>query len=525
MEEHNAFTLVDREFFETIDRYRINPTYVDRLQSLVPGGWSVSRSGIWVMASNGVPGPAQGFKIHVSSVPRHALSTLDLVVPECTRRGVQFKIAADPGLLNLLNSKRYGRGGSGKFMTIYPGDTDIFRDLIEALYRATSGTDLAGPYILSDRRYKDSKIIYYRYGGFARIDRLQPDGTSDAVILSPENEPLVDDRAPYYQLPPWVKDPFGAEPAPQDATPVLNGRYSIDGVIGFSNTGGVYYGTDAQTGAEVILKEARPHTAHWTVGELSIDAVTLLEREHEVLKRLWPTGIVPEPIELFKQWEHTFLVQSRVPGITLQQFWSTERNILAPYVDRPGRIERFITPFRRVARELMAVIEKVHAQGIVLGDLSPNNVLIEPETLTLRLIDFESAIIDGEEDVFMGFSRNWVTPGFDNPDRANRKTIRVEDDFYALAMLLYGAVVPVQPFFALHPGARDQFLDYFIGLGVHREIRQIINELLAGRLDEARTILDAWEADEPADAWEWTSPEDPADDGAETTAETAAIAA
>lgn len=41
----------------------------------------------------------------------------------------------------------------------------------------------------------------------------------------------------------------------------------------------------------------------------SLDAVKLQKREWEFLDLLKDTSLVPQPIELFKEWEHTFLVE------------------------------------------------------------------------------------------------------------------------------------------------------------------------------------------------------------------------
>ena len=64
-----------------------------------------------------------------------------------------------------MTSKNSGRGASGKFMAIYPSNEEHFTAIIQALDQATAG--IAGPYILSDRRYRDNKVLFYRYGGFA----------------------------------------------------------------------------------------------------------------------------------------------------------------------------------------------------------------------------------------------------------------------------------------------------------------------------------------------------------------------
>jgi hypothetical protein len=504
MEDLNLYALADPQFYEAVSRVPLGQQYVSRLKALLPPDWALQRWDVWVGATPpaGEEGPAQGFKIHVSSVPRHAARVLDLVVPELVGRRTGFKIAGDVQLHSFLLSKRAGRGGSGKFMTIYPPNDAAFAELLQALYEKTWGEDLAGPYILSDRRYRDSRILYYRYGGFHAGSVLKPDGTRTPVIRAPGGDAVPDERTPFFRLPPWVKDPFGGSDAlTYEGERVLNGRWRIDSVISFSNSGGVYRATDERTGREAVVKEARPHSHLWDDGERSVDAVDLLAGEHRILQALEPTGLAAEPLDFFTHWEHAFLVQGVVAGRTFQQHWAHDRRILAPFVHRTGRIEAFVPRFRRMAAALIDAVKRIHERGVILGDLSPNNVLVnanEDETFRLGFIDFESALLTGDAGRMDAFARQWGTPGFaDVAGRSARDRLGPEDDWYAVGMLLYGTVVPVQNMFALAPGARAAFMDRFVALGVPAQVRDVAFALLAGSPDRARDVLEEWEACEP----------------------------
>lgn len=484
MDQDNLYSFAHPHFYENISRLPITHEYVDRLRELLPEGWGLNRWEVWVGAvppgAEGAAAREQGFKIHLSSTPRHAPRVLERVVPELASRGTGFKIAGDPKLLGILNSKRVGRGGSGKFMTIYPPSDEVFLELIEVLHQKTRDQGLAGPYILSDRRYSDSKVVFYRYGGFRARSVLKPDGTRTSVIRSPDGADVPDERTPYFQLPPWVRDPFGGAPTVEHAgEPMLNGRYRVDAVIVFSNAGGVYRGTDTITGREVIIKEARPHSHSWESEAGSVDAVSLLDREFRVLQRLAPLGLAPEPIDFFTEWEHAFLVEGYVEGISFQQFWAHDSNILAPFIHRPERVADFVPKFRAVAAGLLDAVERIHGRGVILGDLSPNNVFVERETLRLSFIDFESAHLVGDGEEFALFTRAWGTVGYaDVERRAAGSELAPEDDFYSVGMLLYSSVVPVQNFFALYPGARPLFIDRMVNLGLPARVREVITALL-----------------------------------------------
>ncbi len=500
IDAHNIFSLAHPEFYETLAHYQLSNEFVDRLKTLLPAQWKLQRDDIWMHAycmadGHGSHAPVvQGFKIHVSALSQHALQVLDIVVPICVQDGVMFKIAGDPRLLHLLNSKLQGRGQSGKFMTIYPDNEQAFKKLIEKLYLHTNREHIEGPYILSDQRYKDSKVLFYRYGGFRPPHSLNIDGTRTSYLVSPEGEYVADQRLPYFHLPDWVSDPCRAMPDEiSDQGALLNDRFLVEGAISFSNAGGVYSAVDTVTERSVIIKEARPCTNCWNIGDRSWDAVFLLEREHTILQRLKSLDFVPAAIDLFKTWEHTFLVEEHIAGVSLDAYWAQDDIVLAPYIRRSGTIDRFVPKFRRIATALIRMMSDVHGEGVLFGDLSPSNIIIDAETEKIWFIDFESSVLEHDDAEFVSYATQWGTAGFMNPARASRTGLLPEDDFYAIAMILYKSVVPANYLFTLNPGAQSIFLDKFIDLGLPAEVKAVINSLKEGDVDAAKDTLARWE--------------------------------
>jgi hypothetical protein len=404
-------------------------------------------------------------------------------------------MAGDPRLLHLLNSKLQARGGSGKFITLYPPNESVFAETIEQLYQRTKDTPLEGPYVLSDWRYKDSRILFYRYGGFHPVRQLNSDGTRTLCLVSPSGEYVPDERHPYPSVPEWVQKPFDGEEASVETEPLgmlLNGRYRVEGAIGFSNAGGIYAATDTLDGGEVVIKEARPMTNWWSMKGRSWDAVYLLRRELEVMRRLQTLAFVPEAVELFEEGGHTFLVQERVDGISLDRYWAQDEMILAPYIRRPGSIERFVTRFKYIAQTLLGMVTAIHEQGVLLGDLSPRNVLLNPDTLECWIIDFESAALADDDSEVSEYAARWGTAGFQHPERERRRRLLPRDDFYALAMTLYSCVVPITNLFSLCPAAQEVFLDKLISLGLPPEVKRLIQALAEGRVEQSWAILNVW---------------------------------
>jgi hypothetical protein len=317
-------TLAHTQFYESIEYYEPQEDQLLGLvKNLLPDDWQFSRKGVWFGANPGDEMfnrlPNQGWKIHVSSSISNAEDILKAIVPILVLHNVNFKFALDLRILSLMNSKGWGRQGAGKFVTAYPLNEEQFKLLIEELHQATKRFD--GLYILSDRRYKDSKVIFYRYGGIRPDAAVNRAGESIHILISPNGEKVPDQRRPYFHLPAWAKDPF-EEAASEHTEQEINvneitlkeGRYLIKTVFGYSNSGGVYLAEDKDTGQEVVIKEARPFV---TTTE---DSVALLQKEYRILSKIAHTKLAPQPIDFFQDWEHFFLVQEYLTGASLATF-------------------------------------------------------------------------------------------------------------------------------------------------------------------------------------------------------------
>jgi hypothetical protein len=482
-------------FAEAPSLQPITDEYRSRVFGLLPTSWALKRDGVWIHAHPGsdtdaAPTRTQGFKIHVSSTPSCASAVLDLVVPVVVDQDVPFKVIGDPSLHDWLNSKHQPRGYSGKFMTIYPSDDSAFADLMERLYQHSREVDVNGPRILSDRQYKDSRILYYRYGGFHPPRRVKIDGTHATYLVSPTGQLVADERVPYFQLPAWVDDPFGVKAFDVDEASILLGdRYLVNEALGFSNCGGLYRATDNVTAQTVFIKEARPQTNCWGSGATCRDAAFFLRREFEMLRYLHELDFVPNALALLEESDHVFLVEQHLAAVTMRKFWARSEVILSPYIRWPGRIDQWTEIFDVVASQLISMIDVVHKKGVLLGDMSPDNIMIEPDSWRMWLVDLDSAVlVDADVDTHRRAAM-WITPGFGSPERSRRHALVPADDYYAAGMVLFYGLNAITPLFEIDRTAIDRFLDGFSALGLPGKVAATIRHLLAGDAESALKAL------------------------------------
>jgi serine/threonine protein kinase len=469
--------IANPEFYEPIETYNPKPHYLHKARAVLPPAWRLNQGAIWTQAM----GPQlelalQGWKIHISATQESAERTLEKAVPVCVSFNASFKFASDSFIFSLMNSKAWNRGGSGKFMTIYPQNTSQFMALIEALSQALQGEE--GPYILSDKRYKESKVVFYRYGGIRALLQTDYKGMSRPVLLTPNFEEVPDVRAPYFDSPSWAPDPFPTESKP--ASRMLNNRYQVSSALAFSNTGGVYLATDSTTGQEVVIKEARPHTGEDGNGN---DAVKLLHKEYRILTKLAKSGFTAKPIELFKEWEHTFLVQEYLRGSPLSKYVASRNPLLKVY-PATQELDEWFSQIKGLVANIAQALKYLHQQGITFGDVSPNNVLFDPQTLEVHLIDFEGAYEMGLDTAVQMF-----TPGFATATRFERKEPRVEDDLYAFGALLMSILMPMTAMSGINPGALHTFaLELVRTAGIPQDYASLIVGLTHPQ-EEKRTPL------------------------------------
>ncbi|MFJ3788551.1 class III lanthionine synthetase LanKC [Kitasatospora sp. NPDC090091] len=453
-DEYQAFAVADPLFFDTLGRAPFDPDLHREMTELVGAEGEVTVSGVWA-GCRAVAAPAlpeHGWKIHVSAVPEDAAAALRAVAAEFHRTPFHFKCLRSTRLVRLGAARWWPPGQIGKVVVIYTHSAEQCRELLARL--AGPLADVRGPYVLTDRRYGESGCLYYRYGEFTSSGTVGADGTARSVLHGPDGRRWPDDRDPVYRRPPWVPELFDEEQAQSAGSHVLHG-YQVVRALHYGGAGGVYLARRESDGREVVLKEARPHTAHAEDGS---DAQQRLRREFEALRLLSGTGVAPEPLELFEEWEHLFLAEEFVDGLSLVTFIGRRNPVAANEVTEQG-IAEYAKVVDTVVDGLREALAACHARDLVHGDVSLTNVLVDPETLRVRLIDFESVrSLSARQD------QHPRTPGFAPalpaaPAAAEGGAVdgRAADgrafDGYALAAVELAMLLPRNTLLALDPPA------------------------------------------------------------------------
>ncbi|SFF77085.1 Lanthionine synthetase C-like protein [Actinacidiphila alni] len=449
------------------------------------------RNGIWWSHRHNEELPEQGWKIHVSSSHRTVRQVATTVIGHLVARSIDFKIALDLNIFEMLNSKAMARGSAGKLITVYPADEDQFRTCLDELAALLEGAE--GAYILSDMRFRDSKALYFRYGQFLPTHTVDVMGRHVPHITGPEG-PEPDERAIGYTQPPWQPWPFQdwkpADYGADDDAGLLDGRYRVVEALQFSNTGGVYKAEDTWRGDRtVVVKEARPHTN--INPRLDQDALDISDREWTFLTRLGDLASFPTPISRFRHWEHSFIAEEYIDGKDIRSVL-LERNPLARPIRTTEGSRAFLRIYLSVFRGLTQAVRAAHERHVILGDLSAANLLVDTDSYTVTVIDLESCRL-AEADPAQAHLVQPVdlfTPGFSHSRRRSNAS-QYEDDLYSLATTMAYFIFPIAAMLYLREDVLALYRLFTDRLGWPSAVHDILTGLAEGRvtLDEALDFL------------------------------------
>src|SRR3984885_12261375 len=429
--EAYSYTFADSDFYAPLGE--VVSGGIEFTPSNVPSGWTATDRDVWtVWSADNVERADEGWKVHVSTKIDEAHRVLDIVAEACFAEGVSFKHLRTELFFLALHHKHGPRQQAGKFCAAYPADEAAARRLMDRLSSDLSGEE--GPYILTDRRYVDSRTVHSRWGAFTGRARRRPDGGQELLVRDGLGRDVVDVREPGFVLPDGIVDPFAADADPiHDGAVVLGGTYEVLRAIRHSNAGGTYDARDVRDGRRVFIKEARAHNG---LGWDRSSAQHRLRREHDVLTRLHALspGICHEPLDYLREWEHEFLVTEFVAGMGLNS-WTARRSPLVQANRTAADFAAHYAACTRILEQLEEILGSLHRIGYRFGDLSPTNILVADDGST-RLVAFEAASHRDEPPIRMG------TDGYALPDGLIDERPFAQDE-YGLNAVVLGLLMPL----------------------------------------------------------------------------------
>jgi serine/threonine protein kinase len=215
------------------------------------------------------------------------------------------------------------------------------------------------------------------------------------------------------------------------------GHYRINRIVAQSRTAIVVHAVDLRDGREVVIKIPHPNV------EKDQNLADWFRREREIGGRLDHPGII-KVIPEESSGEH-YLVMEWFEGKTLRQILQEEKR-MAP--------ERAV----RIALEISAGLEYMHAHGVVHRDLQPENILVGAGD-HIKLIDFGGAAkTQARRLTFTKVSQLMGASDYVSPEELLGKQTDPRSDLYALGIILYEMLTGQNPYPQSNPN--DRLLSY-----------------------------------------------------------------
>ena len=166
----------------------------------------------------------------------------------------------------------------------------------------------------------------------------------------------------------------------------------------------------------------------------SLKILADLQHEYFLLKQLNIPGII-KPYALIQQGHLTVLVLEDINGQTLKNFLQ----------EKPLELDVFF----KIALQLVYALAELHQQHIIHKDIKPANIIIEPHSLLIKLVDFSiSSQLLEETQSYNNLRLLEGSLAYISPEQTGRmnRSIDYRTDFYALGVTFYEMLAGHLPF-------------------------------------------------------------------------------
>ena len=230
---------------------------------------------------------------------------------------------------------------------------------------------------------------------------------------------------------------------PSTEIALFNSSYSVLDKLGAGGFGQVYLGLDNRTSNNIVIKTIKKKH----VSNLDIIDSTLVPREVKIMSQLSHPNIIAIH-DFFNLHKHFVLIIDYIPG-SLDLFdYLTVHNKLSE------------SKAKTIFKQIMLALDYLHTECQVAHlDIKPENILITPSTLQIKLIDFGAAnYITSEEHLDFDGTRQYACPEI----LQHQHYKPVATDLWACGVTLYTMLMGHFPFFSTE--------DYYKELRITRAV-------------------------------------------------------
>lgn len=208
--------------------------------------------------------------------------------------------------------------------------------------------------------------------------------------------------------------------------------YALQEKMRHNHNTDTYYALRQKDKCKVLVKMPNNHFS-------SSENLASLQHEFHLLKQINTSTIIKA---------YDFLQNTSNPVLILE---GVEGQLLSTYLNT-HQLE--INDFFKIALQIVDIIGELHQLKIIHKAIKPSNIIIDPEKLTLKLIDL-SASTKLAEETFDYLAYNTFEEGLSyiSPEQTGRinRPVDYRTDFYSLGITLYQMLTNELPFQTIDP--------------------------------------------------------------------------
>lgn len=205
------------------------------------------------------------------------------------------------------------------------------------------------------------------------------------------------------------------------------GRYEIRGTLGKGAMGAVYKGWDTRLELDVAIKVLLPGNDETNRTE----EITRFLREVKISRNLkHPNIVAVYDVGDDPDTGMPYIVMEFIKGKPLDSLLK----------ERRMTIQEIVTFISQVADGLDCAAQA----GIVHRDIKPANIMVNPETLTPKLVDFGVARIEGTNATQSGTVLG--TPHYMSPEQCRGEVVDGRSDLFSLGAMTYEMLTGIKAF-------------------------------------------------------------------------------
>jgi serine/threonine protein kinase len=165
----------------------------------------------------------------------------------------------------------------------------------------------------------------------------------------------------------------------------------------------------------------------------SPDLLLRFKSEYELLTRIHIAGVI-KVFEMEKLGDRPIFFMEDFAGLSLKDYIKNEKIYLEEFID--------------IAIKVIKILKQIHDKNIIHKDINPANILFNPETRQIKIIDFGIATeLLKENPSSISSDLLEGTVYYISPEQSGRmnRTIDYRSDFYSLGISLYQILTNVLP--------------------------------------------------------------------------------